>query len=62
MSRDYRLERGIDVVRHSLGIPADIDCRAVVYPRPELAPGVKHALLDIDLVLLIAREREGEAA
>src|SRR6266851_8923944 len=45
------------VLRHVLGVAADVEIRAVVEPIDEIAPLVPHAMLHVDLLGCIARER-----
>src|SRR5262245_48418591 len=49
-------QRAVDVARHAFGVAADIDMRAGLEPRPQLPPVLAHPVLDVDLVLLVARE------
>ena len=49
-------EAAIDIARHAGGIAADIEMRAVLEPRPQFGGVLQHAVLDVDLVVLVARE------
>src|SRR5260370_39675415 len=49
------------VLRHVLGVAADVEIRAVVEPIDEIAPRVPHAMLHVDLLGRIAREGEIDA-
>src|SRR5580693_4435830 len=49
-------EAAIDIARHPLGIAADIEMRAVFEPRPQLDGVLQEPVLDVDLVLLVARK------
>src|SRR5260221_5880253 len=55
-------ERGVDVLRHTLCVAADIDRSAVLQPRPERRGLLAHPMLDIELLGLVAREGGVEAA
>ena len=61
MLADNGEQRRLDVRRHASGIAADVQMRAVLQPCPELRAVLGQAVLHIDLVLLIARERDVEA-
>src|SRR5262249_26963768 len=55
---DQEDQRGIDVLGHALGVAADIDVRPALQPRPQPRRVFAHAMLDVDLVRLVAREGE----
>src|SRR5580704_13507234 len=59
LRRDFQ-QRVLDVLGHALGIAADIEMRALVEPRPELGRVLAHAMLNVDLLRLVARESEVE--
>ena len=46
----------LDILGHALGIAADIEVRACFQPAPQLDCVLAHAVLDVDLLGLIARE------
>src|SRR3979409_1501011 len=60
MLRGYSQRRIPDVLGHALGIAADVEMRAFFEPRPELGRVLAHAMLDVDLLRLVAREGEVE--
>src|SRR5713101_2242066 len=53
-------QRVLDVLGHALGIAADIEVRAFLQPAPELGRVLAQAVLDVDLLGLVAREGEIE--
>src|SRR5579863_3454905 len=48
-------ERGLDVLGHAQRVAADIDVRAIIKPGPEVAANLAHAVLDVDLLVAVAR-------
>src|ERR1043165_4094877 len=56
-----REQRVLDVLGHALGVATDVEVRALLQPLPELGGSLLHAVLDIDLLRLVAREGEVEA-
>src|SRR5689334_21144935 len=54
-------ERGAHVLRHRLGVAADIEEGALVEPLDELAAALPQPVLNIDLLRLVARERDVHA-
>src|SRR5262245_36796457 len=55
------LEHPIHIVCHPAGITTDIEVRALLQPRPYLRAFLLHAILHVDLVLLIPREGNVES-
>ena len=54
---DDFFQRGVHVFRHSFGVAADEEMRAfAVEPLPKLGRVFLHAMLHVDLLLLVARE------
>ena len=53
-------ERGIHIARHPLCVSADVKMSAGGQPRPEFGGVGQHKVLNIDLLLLIARKGEIE--
>lgn len=53
---DDAVEGGVDVLGHAGGVAADENLCAVVDPAPELGTVLDHAVLDVDLVRLVAGE------
>src|SRR5262249_33906559 len=51
----------LDVLGHAFSIAADIDVRAVGEPGPEVAADLAHAVLDVELLGVVARPSEREA-
>ena len=51
------LQRGVHVLRHRVGVAADVDRRAILHPRVQLAPRVPQRMLHVALLRLVARER-----
>src|SRR6266699_5473656 len=51
----------VNVARHAGGVSADIKVRAIVEPSPHLSGVLQHSVLHIELLGLIAREREVKA-
>src|ERR1700680_642293 len=45
------------VLRHLVGVAADVEIRAVVEPIDEIPPRLPHAMLHVDLLGCVARER-----
>src|ERR1043166_10053281 len=54
-------QRALDILRHALGIAADIDMRAVGEPGPEVAADLAHAVLHEEFLAPVARPGEREA-
>src|ERR1044071_5860173 len=54
-------EAAIDIARHPLRVAADVEMRALFEPRPEERGAFEEAVLDVDLVLLVARKGGVEA-
>ena len=52
----------MDVLGHRLLVAADVEVRAVLEPGVELGAALPHAVLDVDLLRLIARERDVDPA
>src|SRR5438093_2322090 len=50
-------EAAIDIARHPLLIAADIDVRTLLEPRPQLGGMLQEPVLDVDLLVLVARKR-----
>lgn len=54
-------QRGFDVLRHALGVPADVEIRAfVVEPFPDFGAGFADFVLNVNLVILVAGPRAVE--
>src|SRR5712691_5967901 len=53
-------QRALDVAGHALGVAADIDVGAVGEPGPEIAADLAHPILDVELLLGVARPGERE--
>ncbi len=53
-------QRGVDIGGHARGITADVEVRAVLDPVVEFATAPAQRVLDVDLLGLVAREREVE--
>jgi hypothetical protein len=53
-------ERLVDVVGHADGIAADVEVGAFLQPGVEFRAVLDHAVLDVDLLRLVARERDVE--
>ena len=51
----------MDVLGHRLLVAADVEMRAVLEPGEQLGAALPHAVLDVDLLGLIAREGDVEA-
>ena len=58
---DDGVQRGVDVLGHAGGIAADVDAGAFFKPRIEARGLLEHAVLHVDLAVLIAGEGEVEA-
>src|SRR6266849_772355 len=52
----------VHVARHALGVPANVEIRAVREPAPEFLRSLEHLVLHIHLARLVAGEREVHAA
>jgi len=57
---DDGLQRRIDILRHPRGVAAHVEVRALLEPGEQLGAVLAHPVLHVDLVGLIAREREIE--
>ena len=55
-----RDQRGAHVLRHRLGVAADVEARAALQPVDDLAPPLAQPVLDVDLLGRVAREGEVE--
>src|SRR6478736_6116010 len=51
-------QRALHVLRHALGVAADVDMRAVGKPGPQIAPDLAHAVLHVEFLLAVARPGE----
>ncbi|CAK0117384.1 Uncharacterised protein [Burkholderia pseudomallei] len=60
MPRDDRLQRRVDVLRHARRVAAHVEMRALLEPCPQRRPLLEHAVLHVDLLRLVARERDIE--
>src|SRR5262249_34935363 len=52
---------GFDIPGHTLGIATHVAVRSLLQPAPQLAAGLAHAILDIDLVLPVTRPGRRQA-
>src|SRR3954469_13817409 len=50
-----------DIFRHPLGITADIDVSAFSHPCPQITADLSHPILHIELLVAVARPRQGQA-
>ena len=57
---DDGVEGGVDIFGHAGGVAADVDAGSVFEPLPEGRSLFEHAVLHVDLALLIAGEGEVE--
>ena len=51
----------LHILGHAQRVAADINVRAFLDPRPQIAPGLAHAVLHVDLLLAVARPGERQA-
>src|SRR5690606_21151340 len=54
------VEGAVHIHGHALGISADIKVSALLKPLPEFRAVFLHAVLDVNFLFLVARERGGE--
>src|SRR5262249_61713517 len=54
---DNLSKRGIDILRHSLRVSADVEIGALFQPFPKFARRLEHSVLDVNFLRLITRER-----
>ena len=54
-------QRPLDILGHALGVAADIDMRALGEPAPQLRSDLAHTVLDVELLVAVARPGERQA-
>ena len=54
---DDLVEGGVDILGHARGVAADVEVGTLLEPSEEFLGGLQHAVLDIDLLGLVAGER-----
>jgi hypothetical protein len=58
MVRHDAQQRRVHIARHARGIAADIEMGAILQPAPQVRALFEHAVLDIDLLALVAGKGE----